>query len=277
MPQRFLRPQIRQSKRWNRLAYFDQSLYIRLITLVDDFARYEADPELIRSEAFPYGDPDGEPVTVEAVDGGLTTLAVKNMLLLYEVEGVKYLQLTRWQERTRAEKSKYPPPCKHLTTSDNTCAPPRLTSPPSPSPSPAPAPAVKSALATSEIPSWDEFWGYCQSLHCGLTAEWYARDKFEAANADRWQKKSDWRSYARRAKGWWENDGRPMTPKASKASNNGQSDRISMENELKRVADELKNFSSNLSDYDEFSFKRLRMVELRSRRKELQQKLGVTA
>ena len=62
----------------------------------------------------------------------------------------------------------------------------------------------------SETPSWEEFWGYCQTQACLLPAEWYARDKFEAANADHWDKKSDWRAYARRVKGWWESDGRPM-------------------------------------------------------------------
>lgn len=64
----------------------------------------------------------------------------------------------------------------------------------------------------AEIPNWEEFWGYCQSLHCGLVAEWFAKDKFEAANADQWKGKADWRAYARRCKGWWENDGRPMKP-----------------------------------------------------------------
>jgi hypothetical protein len=53
--------------------------------------------------------------------------------------------------------------------------------------------------------------------------------------------------------------------------------RISQEKELDRIASELKNFAPNLSDYDEFSAKRLRMVKLRSRRKELQKILGVVA
>lgn len=64
----------------------------------------------------------------------------------------------------------------------------------------------------AEKPSWKEFWEYCQSLHCGLPAEFYARDKFEAAEADNWTGKTNWRAYARRCRGWWEADGRPMTP-----------------------------------------------------------------
>jgi hypothetical protein len=64
----------------------------------------------------------------------------------------------------------------------------------------------------SETPSWDEFWEYCQGIHCGIAAEWYAKDKFWLAGQDKWKGKSDWRAYARRVRGWWDNDGRPMKP-----------------------------------------------------------------
>lgn len=69
-----------------------------------------------------------------------------------------------------------------------------------------------SAYASAEIPSWEEFWEYCQGIHCGIAAEWYAKDKFWAAGQDKWKGKSDWRAYARRVRGWWDNDDRPMTP-----------------------------------------------------------------
>ena len=70
----------------------------------------------------------------------------------------------------------------------------------------------------SETPTWTEFWEYCISLHCGLTAEWYARDKFLAADADNWKGKSNWRAYACRCRDWWRADGSPKQPKQ-----NGQS------------------------------------------------------
>lgn len=62
----------------------------------------------------------------------------------------------------------------------------------------------------AERPSWAEFWAYCQSQHCGLAAEWYAREKFEAAEADNWRKAPNWQAYARRCKCWWDSDGKPM-------------------------------------------------------------------
>jgi hypothetical protein len=64
----------------------------------------------------------------------------------------------------------------------------------------------------SEIPSWEEFWEYCQSPHCGIAAEWYAKDKYWAACQDQWKGKSNWRAYATRVREWWNNDGRPMAP-----------------------------------------------------------------
>jgi len=65
----------------------------------------------------------------------------------------------------------------------------------------------------SQKPSWKEFWEYCQSLHCGLLSESFAKDKFEAAESDNWEKKSNWKAYARRCKNWWQQEGSPMNGK----------------------------------------------------------------
>jgi len=136
MPQRFLRPGITTSKRWNRCDWISQSLYARLITLVDDYGRYDADPELLRSLAFPFGDPEGQVMPVTTLVSSLTTLVDKDLLLIYAAEGKEYLQLTRWQERARSE-SKYPEPvCKHLQTNVVKCTPPSSKSKPSSKPSP---------------------------------------------------------------------------------------------------------------------------------------------
>lgn len=97
------------------------------------------------------------------------------------------------------------------------------------SPSPSPSPSTKGertmqvvgttepadapmahAQAFAERPDWKEFWAYCQQI--GLAAEWYARDKFMAAEESHWDRKSNWRAYAQRAKSWWEQDGRLMSP-----------------------------------------------------------------
>lgn len=66
------------------------------------------------------------------------------------------------------------------------------------------------AHSLAEIPSWKEFWDYCQ-MHGG-PVEWYARDKFQAAGQDNWKGKSNWTVYADRIRTWWTNDGRPLKP-----------------------------------------------------------------
>lgn len=63
----------------------------------------------------------------------------------------------------------------------------------------------------SEIPTWEEFWEFCKSPHCGISAEWFAKDKFLAQDAKGWHQ-IKWKKYALRVRGWWDNDGRPMTP-----------------------------------------------------------------
>lgn len=93
---------------------------MRLITIVDDFGRYEADPELLRSELFPYGDPDGTQIDVRAFARALRTFADTNIIEVYQSgEGKTYLQVTRWKERIRSE-SRFPDPkkCKMLTSAD---------------------------------------------------------------------------------------------------------------------------------------------------------------
>jgi len=154
MPQRLLRPAIRQSKRWNRLSWIAQTFYIRLITLVDDFGRYEADHELLRSEVFPYGDQKGEMVPVPTIADICQQLSASEMVVFYVFDGKNYLQLTRWQERTRSE-SKFPDPKKgDLRTFDSKCQ--QMTaSPPSPSPSPSPAPTPERVQMSVKRPAGD--------------------------------------------------------------------------------------------------------------------------
>jgi hypothetical protein len=152
MPQRFLRPTIRQSKRWNRCSYDAQSLFIRLLTLVDDFARYEADPELLRSEAFPYGDPAGNPITIDNICAQLQTLVSNDMITLYEVDGVKYLEVKRWKESARSKSSRFPPICKQMLTDVSKCSPPSSSSSSSSSPSPSPSPSSSERARACEAP-----------------------------------------------------------------------------------------------------------------------------
>lgn len=132
MPQRFLRPGITTSKNFNSCGWISQVFYIRLLTLVDDFGRYEADRRLLRSHAFPIGDEKGDDVELTTIDNICAQMSANKLVQFYVVEGKEYLQVLRWQERVRASHSKFPEPCGHLTTFDNKCSPPSSSPPPSP-------------------------------------------------------------------------------------------------------------------------------------------------
>ena len=146
MPQRFLKPGLTASQRFAAVGWAAQSLFVRLITLVDDHGRYEADPLQVARMAFPFGDPARRVVPEGKARAWLDELAGADLLHVYEVNGRRYLQMRRWTERTRSA-SKYPAPdgladnCAPLTTDAVSRAQPtaNAASPPSPSPSPSPS------------------------------------------------------------------------------------------------------------------------------------------
>lgn len=258
MPVRLLKPGLRTSEKWNSCGWIAQSAYVRLLMMVDDAGRYLAHPRLLRSELFPFGDPRGADISTAQVETVLSELVKSGLIELYESDSKSYLQLTSWNERVRTQ-SKFPEPdnCKHLQTFANNCAQ-MLASPPTPSPSPTPSPAPASAPVASncarasesefaEIPSWEEFWGYCQTQACLLPAEWYVRDKFLKAESEHWKTQGNWRAYARRCKGWWESDGRPMQPKQRASETKpGQTAKPMSVWELKTVIEAKTKLAANL-------------------------------
>lgn len=139
MPQRFLRPGITTSKRFNRVTFDAQSFYVRLLTLVDDFGRYEADFMLLRSHVFPLGSPDGKDISLKTIENICEQLSANDLVVFYvDVSEKEFLQIVRWQERARAETSRFPAfddTCKQLLRNPaESCG----ILPPSPSPSPSP-------------------------------------------------------------------------------------------------------------------------------------------
>ena len=133
MPQRFLRPGITTSAKFNALDWQAQSLFVRLITLVDDYGRFEAHPMILKSLAFPFN-PE---ISCEQMFSLCEQLISNDLATFYEKDGKRFVQLSKWQEKARSH-SRFPSfdddGCKHLQTFDNKC------SVPSPSPSPSPSP-----------------------------------------------------------------------------------------------------------------------------------------
>lgn len=143
MPQRFLRPSITNSERWNSVSWQAQSLFIRVLTLVDDFGQYDARPAVLWGQCFQIwntSNPD-QAVELQQVALMLQQLAAADLIELYEAEGKKFLQVTQWKERIRDGcKRKYPNPEKlqQVAASCSVLLPPSSPSPPSSPPSPSP-------------------------------------------------------------------------------------------------------------------------------------------
>lgn len=145
MPQRFLRPGITASRKWNSLDWFGQSFYIRLITLVDDFGRFEADSLVLRGLCFPLGDMSAQPVDLTTIVRSCEQMFSLGLVVFYKKDGKEFLQVTNWQERARSERSKFPPfdnTCEQMFANVVKCSLPKSSS----SSSPAPAPSSRTGL-----------------------------------------------------------------------------------------------------------------------------------
>lgn len=129
MPQRFLRPTLKDSKKWNSLDWIAQSAYIRILNVVDDYGRYYGEPEILLGHLFSRR-PD---VDLQTIDNICKQLFSCKLVEFYEADSEIYLQVTNWLEKARS-KSKFPEKtasCKQMFSIDNNCLPPS----PSPSPS----------------------------------------------------------------------------------------------------------------------------------------------
>jgi len=107
MPNRTLKESICTSKRFNRLSIQGQMLYLRLIVNCDDYGRWYAEPEVVRSHCYPYGNMNQDVVTA-----ALNELEAAGMVVTYTHDDTTYLEVSAWMEHNtpRAKQSKYPGP-----------------------------------------------------------------------------------------------------------------------------------------------------------------------
>lgn len=155
MPQRFLRPGITNSQRWNAVDAMSGNLFIRLLTLVDDFGRTDGRTSVIFGQCFAVWNelhPAGA-VKLQQLAGMLQQLAGVELIDIYEVDGKRVLQISQWQERIRegckpkwAEKTGLAATCSNLLPSPS-------------SPTPAPLCHRPNAIASTQL-RWSEAEGW---------------------------------------------------------------------------------------------------------------------
>ena len=116
MPNRILREGILSSERVDKIAGEPpvEVTYRRLYSVADDFGRFTAHPSLVRSAIYPlrpdlYSDAE--------ISEHLKRCEAAGVIRLYTVEHKAYLEVLNFNQRTRAQRSKYPPPEGHTDPS----------------------------------------------------------------------------------------------------------------------------------------------------------------
>lgn len=107
MPNRILKESICTSDTIDKLSWFEEVFFYRLIVCCDDYGRMDARPAILKARLFPLKN-----VTDKQVESALSTLQAIGMIHVYKCDGKPYLQLLTWEkhQRLRNSKKKYPAP-----------------------------------------------------------------------------------------------------------------------------------------------------------------------
>lgn len=135
MPNRLIKESICSSDTIDKLTWFEEVVFERLIVNCDDYGRFDGRVAIIKSRLFPLKANLTEKTLMEAIN----KLATVGLVILYEYEDKPYLQLTTWEkhQQVRAKKSKYPASdntCKQMISDDNKCPRNPIQSNPNPNP-----------------------------------------------------------------------------------------------------------------------------------------------
>ena len=107
MPNRILRERILTSDAVNRLSPGAEVFYRRLMSVVDDFGRYDARPVVLLADLFKL---QLDRVTISDILDWLTDCINNNLVVAYTIDDKPFLVMLRFRQRTRARESRWPNP-----------------------------------------------------------------------------------------------------------------------------------------------------------------------
>lgn len=107
MPNRILRDGILTSDRVNELDLFQENVYRRLMSVVDDFGRFDGRHEIIRAAIFPLR---LDSVTNDMIEQALEACRTLGLIVRYRIDGKNFLQLSDFRQQVRVMRSKCPEP-----------------------------------------------------------------------------------------------------------------------------------------------------------------------
>ncbi len=108
MPNRILKESIKTSPEIDKLSWFEECVFNRLIVTVDDYGCYDGRVIVLKNELFPTKDC----ITRKNVEDAIEKLESVKLLVRYEVEGKPYIYLPTFgnHQRLRNKHRKYPSP-----------------------------------------------------------------------------------------------------------------------------------------------------------------------
>ncbi len=119
MPNRIIKESVCTSETVDKMSWFEEVFFYRLIVNCDDFGRFDARPAVLKARLFPLK----ERLTLKEVSNVLSRLAEIGIVKLYYVDGKPYLFLPTWKvhQSPRATKSKFPAPESGCMQDESTC------------------------------------------------------------------------------------------------------------------------------------------------------------
>lgn len=203
MPSRLVREVILRSEKVNKLSFEAEVFYRRLLSVVDDFGRYSANPTLLRSACYPL---KIDHIKDRQIEKWLQECFDAELLGFYDSTGKKFLEVLN-VNTPRASKSRYPTPdnnCLQVKTKGRKCAEAPLsntnTYPNTNTPDSGENPQIQN-ISESKInnkgfskPSLVDVTEYCQSRKNGIDPEgfiaFYESKGWRVGN----QTMKDWRA-----------------------------------------------------------------------------------
>lgn len=112
MPNRILKESICYSDDIDKLSWFEEVVFYRLLVRCDDYGRLDARPSFLKSMLFA----TKAGITDKGILDALRKLASVGLVGLYEVDGKPILSILNWSkhQRIRDSKAKYPEPPENV-------------------------------------------------------------------------------------------------------------------------------------------------------------------
>ena len=109
VPNRIIKESIRYSEDIDKLSAAEEVFFYRLIVNCDDYGRMDARIPILKSRLYPLKD-NVKSSDIKRYLVKLFENKPEPLIILYEKNGIQYLQMTKWEkhQQIRAKHSKYP-------------------------------------------------------------------------------------------------------------------------------------------------------------------------